>query len=238
MLENVGQKIEIADYTCHIFSKGTDIPYRVIYWLMGAHEADFLHKMKEYLDRNAERSSWRLVAVEISDWNQQLSPWQAPAVFGGETFAGRGRHTLQVLQDKMIPRIEADLVDNTPQNRIIGGYSLAGLFSLWAFYESGSFGSVASCSGSLWYPGWVEYLKQHTAPENSMVYLSLGTKEEKTKNPVMAQVGEGTRKTYQMLCRDMQITQKILEWNPGGHFTRPLERMAGGFLWLLNQGKK
>lgn len=235
MLENVQQKMEIAGYTCHIFSKGTDIPYRVVYWLMGAHETPFLGQMQERLCAGAVQSAWRFVAVEISDWNRELSPWPAPAVFGDEAFAGKGRETLQVLLDQIIPQVEGDLVDNTPRNRILGGYSLAGLFSLWAFYESGSFGAVASCSGSLWYPGWEEYISKRKALHDSMLYLSLGLKEEKTKNPLMAQVGDATRRTAQFACQDMNIARTILEWNPGGHFTQPLERMARGFLWLLDE---
>ena len=65
------------------------------------------------------------------------------------------------------------------------------------------------------------------------VYLSLGDKEEKTKNPTMAQVGNCIRKQQELLTA--QGINTILEWNPGNHFQHSDERTAKGFAWLINQ---
>ena len=68
---------------------------------------------------------------------------------------------------------------------------------------------------------------------SSSVYLSLGDKEEKARNPVMAQVGDCIRKQYELLVG--QGVNTILEWNKGNHFQHTGERTAKGFAWLLNQ---
>ena len=44
---------------------------------------------------------------------------------------------------------------------VIAGYSLAGLFALWAAWNSGYFRRVASVSGSLWYPGFTDYIRNN-----------------------------------------------------------------------------
>ena len=67
------------------------------------------------------------------------------------------------------------------------------------------------------------------------IYLSLGRKEEKTKNSVMSSVGDMTRKQYEMLKNNEHIKHTVLEWNNGGHFTNPEERTAKGIEWLYMQ---
>ena len=70
--------------------------------------------------------------------------------------------------------------------------------------------------------------------KRQLVYLSLGEKEEQTKNQTMALVGDVTRRQYE-ICRTSNPVGCVLEWNPGGHFQDPDARMAKGFGWLLNQ---
>ena len=44
--------------------------------------------------RKLAGDEFRLLAVEIRDWNRELSPWQAPAVFGKEGFGAGAAETL------------------------------------------------------------------------------------------------------------------------------------------------
>ena len=64
---------------------------------------------------------FRLVAVRIRDWNDDLSPWEAPAVFGKENFGSGASKTLCEL---------LKLCGDKSRTYYIGGYSLAGLFAL------------------------------------------------------------------------------------------------------------
>ena len=137
-------------------------------------------------------ASFRLLAFQVEDWNRDLSPWPAPPVFRDQVFAGEAARTLEWLKQNIDPSVPC---------RCIGGYSLAGLFSLWAFYETGLFTGAASCSGSLWFPSWMDYAQTKTAPQGSSLYLSLGEKEPKARNPQMAQVGEATQAQYALAQR-------------------------------------
>ena len=60
------------------------------------------------------------------------------------------------------------------------------------------------------------------------VYLSLGDREEKTRNPLMAQVGDCIRRLYGLY---RSSAQTALEWNPGNHFQDAGLRTAKAFLW-------
>ena len=65
------------------------------------------------------------------------------------------------------------------------------------------------------------------------VYLSLGDREERTRNRVMAQVGDAIRAGHTLLkeCG----TDCVLEWNQGNHFKEPDLRTAKAFAWLMNR---
>ena len=68
----------------------------------------------------------------------------------------------------------------------------------------------------------------------SEFYISLGDKESKTKNKVMASVEANTLKTVEYLKAKSSCT---FEWNQGGHFNGSEERMAKAFLRFLHSRK-
>ena len=88
-----------------------------------------------------------------------------------------------------------------------------------------------AASPSVWFPGWIEYAKEHPI-RSKRVYLSFGDREERGKNPVMARVGDCIREQVDMLRQDHIVT---LEWNPGSHFQDPDLRMARAFCWIAEQ---
>ena len=65
------------------------------------------------------------------------------------------------------------------------------------------------------------------------VYLSLGDREERTRNPVMSQVGAAIREAQNLLTA-LGIDCE-LEWNKGNHFKEPDLRTAKAFAWLMNR---
>lgn len=197
-----------------------------VFWGTGAHETP------EALIERLEGQNLLLVAYQAEDWNRCFSPWPAPPAFGSEGFAGEGVRTLRWLTDECVPQIAARF---GAREKLLCGYSLAGLFSLWAFYETGAFAGAASCSGSLWFPGWQDYMRGKAAPPGSRVYLSLGEREERTKNRAMRSVGDATRAQYAAMQNDGNLQRFALQWEPGGHFNEPEARLARGILWLLSQ---
>ena len=163
-----------------------------------------------------------LKAVMVDNWNNDLSPWQAPAVFGSEGFGGRAEKTLGSIKE---------LCSDSSKRYYIGGYSLAGLFALWAVYQTDIFLGAAAASPSVWFPGFTEYLKTHE-PKCEAIYLSLGDREEKAKNPTMAKVGDCIREDIEVI--KAQGVRCALEWNSGNHFKDPDIRTAKAFSWLIN----
>lgn len=223
--------IECNGHTCHIMENGE--PAALLFWLMGEHEKNTFSSLYENIKKLSDKRDWWLVACEIKNWNAELSPWAAPAVFGNEDFDGRGRDTLDWIA-AISDMLSREIKEIPGPAKIIGGYSLAGLFALWAYYETGIFNGAASCSGSLWYPGWEEYVYSHAAPEKSLIYLSLGKKEENTRNPVTAKIGDVTRRIYERYQTDEHLLAVSMEWNEGNHFKETEVRTAKGFAWILN----
>ena len=116
----------------------------------------------------------------------------------------------------------------------MGGYSLAGLFALWAATQNDALYGVAAASPSVWFPGWPEYEAAHPI-QTQRVYLSLGDREEHTKNQPMAAVGDNIRALHTALTR--RDTDSALEWNTGGHFKDVDLRTARAFAWVM-EGKQ
>lgn len=173
-----------------------------------------------------------LVAVSGLDWDKDLSPWPAPAVRRGEEpFAGGAAEYLAWMTGALLPAARA-LLPGTPCWEGLAGYSMAGLFAVWALSRTHVFRRGASMSGSLWYPGIREYLMAHP-PRPDCLYFSLGSKEGRTRNPVMAAVEENTR-AIQAFCREQGITTTF-QLNPGNHFRDTAARTAAGIAWMLEQ---
>ena len=61
--------------------------------------------------------------------------------------------------------------------------------------------------------------------------MSLGTKEAKTKNPVMKTVEEKTKELHRWYKE--QGIPVVYEENPGNHFQDAVNRMAKGIAWIL-----
>ena len=172
-----------------------------------------------------------LAAFVVKDWNRELSPWAAPPVFGKLPFGGMAEETLSFVLDSLLPELPVQL--GADMKLCIGGYSLAGLFALWAATETNAFSGVAAASPSVWFPGWMDYVKANPIQAKA-VYLSLGDKEERAKNPVMATVGDCIREQYALLQADHSVT---LEWNPGNHFQDSEKRTARAFCRIAAQEK-
>lgn len=173
-----------------------------------------------------------LVDVAVDDWNRDLSPWEAPSVFGDRAFSGGAAETLDWLLMELLPALRAEAPDRA---FFLGGYSLAGLFALWAAYRTDAFAGVAAVSPSVWFPGFLDACRE-SEPQTGVVYLSLGEREAATRQPVMATVETAIRALQKMLC-DAGVPC-CLEWNPGNHFQDVEQRMAKGFRFLLHHRQK
>lgn len=178
--------------------------------------------------------AYSLVSVAVPDWNAALSPWPAPRAFPkGEDFGGRSGAFLRDLQQKILPEAEASL-GFSPGVRLLAGYSLAGLFALYALTKTDCFSGIACVSGSLWYDGFLEFFEQALPGLSPRpVYLSLGEREAHTKNARLAQVLSCTQRAHSLLLQ--AGFPSVFQLNPGNHFVDFAPRMARAVSWLLDQ---
>jgi len=224
------ETVQIADRTCTIYR--SEHPEVLLIQPIDEHDLEVLDNEVEVI-QSLINKSFVLVAFKIKDWQSELTPWTAPAVFGKNPFGDGAVATLSFIKDILIPQLgQMQLFDKNKMQCVLGGYSLAGFFALWSSYQADNFDGIAAVSPSVWYPQWIEYAEKNR-PLATSVYLNLGDKEEKTKNPTMAQVGNCIRKQQELLTA--QGINTILEWNPGNHFQHSDERTAKGFAWVINQ---
>ena len=169
----------------------------------------------------------------VDDWNRDLSPWEAEPVFGNKGFGNGAKDTLNDIVSSFIPQIikEYELEENIPV--ILGGYSLAGLFSLWSAYQTDRFAAIMAASPSVWFKDWIEYARARDIRCRN-VYLSLGNAESKTKNRQMKKVSECIKEQFDILT-ECEIINSTLEWNEGNHFTEVGQRCVKGYVWCMEQ---
>ena len=183
--------------------------------------------------RNLGCSDFSLVAVSDLSWDADLSPWPAEPQFSGDHFEGKADAYLEELAQEIIPAAEEEH-GLSPAWRGIAGYSLAGLFAVYVLYKTDLFRRAVTASGSFWFPGFLEYAMTHEmAVKPDAVYMSLGSKESKVRNPVLAKVEENT-KELQAYFSGCGI-HSVYETNPGNHFREPALRTAKGIQWILSQ---
>ncbi len=220
------KKVIFAGRACIVYDN-PDAEYLLIQPI-DEHDLEVLDQEVEAI-RTLSDKPFSLVAFKIEDWNQELSPWPAPPVLGKIPFGDGAGETLSYILDQLLPALQEQGFDTS--HCLLGGYSLAGLFSLWAAYQTDQFEAIAAASPSVWFPRWIEYASDKK-PFADAIYLSLGDKEEKARNQLMAQVGKAIRRQHEILTE--QGMKTILEWNPGNHFADSDKRTAKAFAWLLN----
>lgn len=162
----------------------------------------------------------------VADWNAALTPWAAPGLYRGEPdFGGGAAKTLAALFDELAAF--EDEQGLKPCSHAVAGYSLGGLFALWAFVTSERFAAVASLSGSTWYDGWLDWLtEQRVSGAGRFAYLSVGTKEKRAALARLRTVEDATRSTAALLegCG----VDVRLELVPGSHLTNVNGRTLAG----------
>ena len=214
--------LTIDSYTIEIFVPEKEM-CAPVFWL---------HTFAGEGEKIWEQSGKRCVLMCVTgiDWNRDLSPWKAGKVFDdGEDFGGGAEDYLKCLRGRLVPAAEREL-SWTVRYRGIAGYSMAGLFAVYAMYHCDLFSYIGTMSGSLWFDGWMDYVLDHRPPGNIRgIYVSLGSREHRTKNERMATVKD---------CTDVlakywkEYTTVKYEMNAGSHFKEPELRTAKGIDWL------
>lgn len=210
-------------------SKASDMP--VIYLnTVSAQEGD---KVYHVLSQN-ECPNFTLVIISELDWNHDMAPWDAAPVFnkGDVPFTQGADSYLKQLTTEIIPNAEC-CIQGRAAWRGLAGYSLAGLFAVYAIYQTDLFECIASISGSLWFPDFAAYaLSQKLVKKPKRLYFSLGDAESRTRNLYLKTVRKRTEELEAFYRK--QGVDTMLCMNTGGHFRDTDIRTAAGILWLLS----
>ena len=177
-----------------------------------------------------------LVSISNLDWNNDMTPWFAPKLNKNDVDClGKADDYLKVLVNDIIPKAKdyiEEVLNTKAQYFAIAGYSLGGLFAIYSVYKTTIFTRIASASGSFWFPKFIEFAQKNKLKADvKKIYFSLGNKESKVKNKVLATV-ENNTKELEKLLNDKGI-KTIYEENEGNHFQNADLRMAKGIKWIL-----
>ncbi len=187
--------------------------------------------LDELYTKLSQDHSFNLLKIGKSNWLDDMSPWPSKALFKGDgDCRGLALEHLNKIE-KLMPYINESL---DPRAIFIGGYSLGGLFALYAAINSDLFDGVIAASGSFWYPDFIDYTTQRKiSTKVKYIYFSLGDKEAKVKNKTLQKVEDNTR-----FLADYYKTQGITTTfvlNKGDHFTESKDRLAKGIAWILEK---
>ena len=186
------------------------------------------------LVKQSSNKDFTFLGIDGIDWNHDLSPWDVPPMFPkGESFTAGAEDHLKRITKEILPKIIGDY-DLEPEYIMLSGYSLAGLFAIYSMYRTDVFSRIVSASGSLWFSGLMDFVRDNSLMRRpDVLYLSLGDREARTRNPVLGKVQENTEQLAK-LYSDMGIDTRF-ELNPGNHFMDPEGRMAKGIAYALSR---
>ena len=220
------ETITIDGRNCRLF--GSDRPDWLLVQPSARHETATLEAEAAQLAALTE-THFVLATIELNDWIVDLMPWPDKNISREEEAGRHAPDTFQYIVGSLIPTLRQRFGDLPV---ILGGYSLGGLFALWAATQTDLFEAVAAASPSVWIKDWIPYATEHRLTAR-YVYLSLGEREEHVKNQAIARVGDCLRDYYALLKDQTGPDRCTLVWEEGNHFTDNEGRLARAFAGCL-----
>jgi len=179
----------------------------------------------------ASRFGMHMVAVEGVDWNNDLTPWEAPGVFkSAKPFGGRAADFMQRLREEVIIPVETGLLGavTDASHRRLAGVSLSGMFALWASISTSLFGGCVCISGSMWYDGFARWISATPPPEAlKELCMVLGEREKNSRDRRMCTVEDMSSAIAGKLASDgVEVRFMLVE---GTHFSPVVPRLELAF---------
>ena len=204
-----------------------------------------------------------LVNIGVDLWEENFSPWCAPRVFAkGPNFGDGAQKTLDTFINQVIPWAESELRE-PPAYRALVGYSLAGLFSLWAGVTqagvspqvargmspqvargsqpgaaapqpAATFQRIGAVSGSFWFPGLLDYVDQQlSGGVVGLTHAYLSLGDREARTP-NPQIMH-VRENAELLASKLENAgiTSTFELNRGNHFQNVEGRMQKALDWLI-----
>ena len=181
------------------------------------------------LEKLAEKHGVSIVVINDVNWNDDLTPWPAEGVFKkAKPFGGQATRFLDKLTREIIPEVEESMSIEGAKRSILG-VSLSGMFAIWSAFNTDTFTNIISISGSIWFDGFVDWMKENTPAQSiKKVCMLLGEKEKFAKDKRMATVEEKTVAAANILKEKTgaSITFELVE---GTHFSPIMPRLENAF---------
>ena len=175
--------------------------------------------LTQALPRRTEVCPKRLFAAAQGDWNRDCMPWPAPELPRHTSFSGGVRTFWRSWKTACLQRSAASIPsvpmrctpaswdipweDCLPCGRCATAGCLTGRFRL---------------PDSLWYHGWLDFLRRHLSEKTCCAYLSLGDRKERGGPTAMRMVRMCTEQTAAFLAQRLGENAVAMQWNGGGHF--------------------
>ena len=104
------QTMLIGNRPCHIY--GEAHAEYLLFQMTDEHELQSMESEVIAIAQSAHR--FLFAAIPVESWNDALSPWKSPAVWGKQGFGGKAGETLRILTDQVIPSLKQrfDLQEN------------------------------------------------------------------------------------------------------------------------------
>jgi len=180
------------------------------------------------------------VLIDSKNRADDYTPWPLQASNAmPKDFGGKAAEHLTFITTKVIPFCESEYgFSSSTEKRVIGGYSLGGLFSLYAAVNTDLFGTILSCSSSMWYPDFLDYLMEHPFKAlHPNLYMSVGDEEGLTASNLTKDQIPNTMAFKDWLEKKFQANDfKFIleEGNHGNNIPRRVERAVG---WVKENSK-
>ncbi len=215
------QNLEIAGLKC--MCSRSDNKGRIAYILYP------MNILSDWITLASEKYDTTIVAITGMDWQNVFSPWPAKGVPAGDgDFKGESPEFLKTLTHNVIPQVEGVLGLGQDVERTLVGVSMSGLFALWQWMVCDTFVNIGSLSGSFWYEGFVNWMKNIAIPaKKGRGFFLLGDQESKTNVKEFRSVASDTAEVIALL-KDAGIDVEF-ESVPGNHFSDPIPRLDLAF---------
>lgn len=234
-MEHRIEELQIAGFCCRLYLPPNYGEGTQRYPTMYVNGEIPLEGILTNLVKTGVQTDFILLSIKPKNWNDDFTPWAAPAFRAGEEAPqGRADAYLSCLTKGIKPYMDTHYrTKSEPQHTALFGYSLGGLTAVYALYKTTVFGAAASLSGSLWFDDFCEWMEGEKPLRTDLrVYLSLGKKESRSKNPRMAKVAECTQRAKEILAAQLKKPVHF-DWNEGGHFHDIEGRFARAVMWWM-----
>lgn len=125
-----------------------------------------------------------VIYVSLSTENRldDYTPYPSPALNKRfADFGGKGEEYLEFLKNQFLPLFLVDFPVKT-KNIIYGGISLGGLHAVYTSYLKNPFEKFFGIVSSLWYPGFLEFIKNNSPFNRETCYFLLNGEKEGSKH--------------------------------------------------------